>query len=112
MPISTVLLSGVSMAFTGVLLALNDISPTPAVLGTLNAVAMAMVCGIRAVAPALFASLFATGVKKTILGGYFVWAILIVLACGATVGVKFLPEKAHGKVTKKKIDDGDEEERA
>ncbi|GAB7348317.1 hypothetical protein MBLNU459_g6295t2 [Dothideomycetes sp. NU459] len=54
-PVAIVIGSGVAMAFTGVQLALNNISPTPAVLGTLNAVALALTCGIRAVTPAAFA---------------------------------------------------------
>jgi len=44
-------------------LALDDIAPSPATLGTLNGLALTLVSGVRAVAPALFASLFAMGVR-------------------------------------------------
>jgi len=79
-------------------LALNDIAPSPATLGTLNALALTLVSGVRAVAPALFASLFATGVRHQIVGGYFVWVILVLLALGAAVAVRWLPEKAQGRL--------------
>lgn len=108
LPLSSVLGSGAAMAFTCVQLALNDISPSPAVLGTLNAVALAMTSGIRAVAPALFASLFATGVKKQIFGGYLVWVILILMALGSTVAIRYLPEKAQGNLHKKRASEEDE----
>lgn len=114
--ISTVGGSGVSMAFSGstlcfdstqsllitssagVQLALNDISPSHATLGTLNAVALTLVSGIRAVAPALFASLFATGVRNHILSGLFIWPVLVILAICPIVAVRYLPAKAEGRV--------------
>lgn len=95
-----VLGSGVAMAFTAVQLALNDISPSHSTLGTLNALALALMSGIRAITPATFSSLYATGVKYQILGGQFVWAILLVCALACTVGVRFLPAKAEGKIKK------------
>jgi hypothetical protein len=79
-------------------LALNDISPSPQTLGTLNALALTLISGLRAVVPALFTSIFATGVRNHILDGHLVWIILVLLALGYTVGVRWLPEKAEGKV--------------
>jgi len=98
MPINTVAGSGVAMAFTAVQLALNDVAPSPSTLGTLNALALTLVSGIRAVAPALFASIFATGARTQILNGYLVWVIMVLLALGYTVAVRWLPEKAEGKL--------------
>jgi len=90
--------SGVSQAFTAVQLALNDISPTPAALGTLNALALTLVSGIRAVAPALFASLFATGARTQALGGYMIWVVLVVMTMGTAALTWYLPAKAEGRV--------------
>jgi hypothetical protein len=90
------------MAFTCIQLAINNISPSPAVLGTMNALALAMVAGIRAVAPGLFASLFATGVKGQILGGYLVWVVMVGMTVILFVAVRFLPEKAEGRI--KRVD--------
>ena len=101
-PALVVVGSGAAMQVTCVQLALNDISPSSAVLGTLNALLLAMVAGIRAVAPALFASLFATGVKHQILGGYLVFVILFFMAVGTIVAVGYLPEKAQGRPRKKR----------
>jgi len=79
-------------------LALNDIAPSPQTLGTLNALALTLVSGLRAVAPALFASIFATGARTQILDGYLVWYVLVLLALALTVTVRWLPEKAEGKL--------------
>lgn len=48
--------------------------------------------------PALFASLFATGVKKQIFGGYFIWVILVALTIGYNIAMRWLPAKAEGKL--------------
>jgi hypothetical protein len=89
----------------GVQLALNDIAPSPTTLGTLNALALTLVSGIRAVAPALFASLYATGARTQIFYGYLAWVVLVVIGLGYTVAVRWLPKKAEGKLK----GDGDSE---
>ncbi|XDG01638.1 hypothetical protein ABKA04_001253 [Annulohypoxylon sp. FPYF3050] len=101
MPILLVLGSGVSVAFTAIQLALNDASPSPETLGTLNAMALTVSSGLRAFCPALFASLFAVSIKKHLLWGYLVWLVLAILAAGFTVSTRFLPptsEKGHERV--------------
>jgi len=96
--INLVLGSGVAMAFTAVQLALNDISPSSSTLGTLNALALTLTSGIRAVAPAAFSSIFATGVRHQIIDGHLVWVILVSMAVAYFVGVRWLPEKAEGRL--------------
>ncbi|KAK8017799.1 tetracycline-efflux transporter [Apiospora rasikravindrae] len=86
---------GVSMSFTAVQLALNDVSPSPAMLGTLNALALTGLSGLRAFTPALFTSLFALGANTQLLGGYLVWVILFLLAAGFTVASRYLPEASE-----------------
>ncbi|PSK59155.1 hypothetical protein B9Z65_3479 [Elsinoe australis] len=93
--------SSMSMTFTGIQLALNDVAPSFQTLGTLNAIALTLVSGIRAVAPAGFASLFAFGVGHKILGGYFIWVIIVLLGASLSFFVQWLPEKAYGKPVKK-----------
>lgn len=83
---------GVSMSFTAIQLSVNDISPSPRVLGTLNALALTGVSGLRAFCPALFASLFALGAGTQLAGGYAIWILLVVLASGLSVAAKYLPE--------------------
>lgn len=90
-PLATMIGPGVSMSFTGIQLALNDVSPSPETLGTLNALALTAAAGIRAFAPALFASLFAVGARTQVLWGYMVWLVLVVLALLLTVGSRYLP---------------------
>ncbi|PMD30438.1 MFS general substrate transporter [Hyaloscypha variabilis F] len=99
--------SGVAMGFTGVQLALNDISPSPSTLGTLNGVALTMTAGIRTVGPALFTSLFAAGARTQFLNGYLVWVVLVTIAALGSVAVRYLPEKAEGKL--KDDDEGEDE---
>jgi len=90
------------MAFTGVQLALNDISPNPHTLGTLNALGLTVNSAVRAVTPALFSSLYAFGVRKQILWGQLGIIVLAVLAGGFWVLAQFLPEKAEGRPVKKR----------
>ena len=96
-PISLVLGVGVSMSFTAIQLALNDVSPSPQTLGTLNALALSLVSGIRAFSPVLFTSIFAWSVKYQILDGYLVWLIMTILAAGFTIATRWLPKNAEGK---------------
>ncbi|KAF2015335.1 MFS general substrate transporter [Aaosphaeria arxii CBS 175.79] len=90
--------SGVAMAFTAMQLAINDIAPSHHTLGTLNAVALAMSSGLRAVVPALGASLYAAGVKGRVLEGQLFWVVITALAVGLWPVLKWLPEKAWGRI--------------
>jgi len=89
---------GVSMSFTAIQLAINDVSPSPRMLGTLNGLSLMLSSGIRAFSPAAFTSLFAVGVQKQILWGYLAWAIMIAVAAGLTLAVRWLPPNAEGMV--------------
>jgi len=97
-PISLILGSGVSLAFTASQLALNDIAPSSHSLGTLNGVALTLVCAIRAVAPALFASIFALGARSQFLYGHLFWLVLIPLSIAFPISMRWLPAKAEGKL--------------
>ncbi|KAI1420048.1 major facilitator superfamily transporter [Xylaria sp. FL1777] len=87
--------TGVSMAFTGAQLALNDVSPSHETLGMLNALALTLTSGLRSFSPALFASLFAIGAGNQFLNGYLIWVILAILALGFTVSTRYLPETSE-----------------
>ncbi|KAK4248176.1 major facilitator superfamily domain-containing protein [Corynascus novoguineensis] len=82
---------GVSMSFTAIQLALNDVSPSPLTLGTLNALALSITSGLRAFSPALFAGLFAVGVKTQLLWGYAIWVLMVALGLVFTVSSRFMP---------------------
>lgn len=97
--------SGVAMAFTAVQLAINDIAPSHETFGTLNAITLALSSGLRAVAPALATSVYATGVKYHILGGQLFWLLNVILASGLIGLLRLLPEKAEGKPKKTVIQD-------
>jgi membrane protein implicated in regulation of membrane protease activity len=88
-------------------LALNDISPSPATLGTLNALALAFSSGIRAWSPALFTTLFAIGVRNHILYGQLIWVIVIIIASVLAISLYWLPEKVEGKYRTKKNNDAE-----
>lgn len=83
---------GVSMAFTGAQLALNDISPDQHVLGTLNAIALTGSSAIRSVAPAVATAVYAIGVRNHVFGGHLAWILMIFLALVFTVGARWLPD--------------------
>lgn len=84
--------SGVSMSFTAIQLALNDASPSPVTLGTLNALALSLVSGVRSFSPALFASLFAISARTQWLWGYAIWVLMVLLAAGFTIISSYLPD--------------------
>jgi hypothetical protein len=106
LPTTTMIGASAAMAFTCVQLCVNNVSPSAASLGTMNGLALSLVAGIRAVAPALFASLFATGVKTQILDGYLIWLVMLIMTLILFVAIRFLPDKAEGKVVKS-VDEGD-----
>lgn len=91
---------GVSMCFTTIQLALNDVAPSPRVLGTLNSLAMTGSSLTRAFAPALFTSLFALGARSQWLWGYAIWLLLISMAAWFTFAVRWLPEKGGAEVVR------------
>lgn len=91
-PIMLAVGCGVSMSFTAIQLSLNDISPSPKVLGTLNALALTSMSVLRAFCPATFASLFALGARTQLAGGYAIWILLFGLASGLSVTARYLPE--------------------
>jgi len=97
-----------NIMIAAVQLALNNISPSPATLGTLNALALALNSGIRACTPALFTALFALGVGNHILYGQFIWFIMIILSAGLAVSLYWLPMKAEGSYRLKKNNDAEE----
>ncbi|EJU00003.1 MFS general substrate transporter [Dacryopinax primogenitus] len=111
MPMIIITSSGVSMAFTAVQLALNDISPNPLAHGTLNGVALSLQSAVRAVAPATYNTVYAIGVERQILWGELGFAMLIVTAFGFIVLLKWLPEQAEGR-PKKKADEETQREEA
>jgi hypothetical protein len=95
----------------GVQLAINDISPSPQCLGTVNGIALTLNSAVRAIVPAAASSIYAFGVSRQILWGELGWAVLIALAVGFAILVQWLPEKAEGRAAiKKNVGDGDEEE--
>jgi hypothetical protein len=77
---------------------LNDISPSPSSLGTLNALALTLTSGIRAVGPAIFTSIFAAGARTQFMNGHLVWVIIIIVAVIGSYTLRWLPEKAEGKL--------------
>ncbi|KAF4875417.1 Efflux pump azaK [Colletotrichum siamense] len=90
-PILLAIGSGVAMSFTGVQLALNDVSPSPQVLGTLNALSLTGLSIIRAFSPALFASLYALGARTQWLWGHAIWVLLILITFPYIYAVLHLP---------------------
>lgn len=101
--------SAVAMSFACVQLCLNDIAPSPSTLATLNAVALTVNSGLRAVAPVGVASLYAVGVKGGWAHGHFGWGVLVVMAVLLNVSVRWLPENAEGDLHHKpKVDDEEE----
>lgn len=90
-PVFLLIAPGVSMAFTGIQLALNDISPSPETLGTLNALALTGSSALRSFSPALSTTIFAVGVRSQIFWGHLFWLIIVIIAAAYTFAVRYLP---------------------
>ncbi|KAJ5907721.1 hypothetical protein N7495_000403 [Penicillium taxi] len=95
MPVMLAIGCGVSMSFTAIQLALNDVSPSPRVLGTLNALVLTGSSVLRAFCPALFTTLFALGARTQLVWGYAIWLLMLFLALSLSFVVRYLPEP-HG----------------
>lgn len=106
-PIGIVGGSGVAMAFACVQLALNDVSPSKQVLGTVNALALTVNSGVRAVVPAGFTTIYALGIKWGWADGHLAWILLVVIAVALNWAAWNLPEQAEGKPEAKKGRDDD-----
>ncbi|PYH88740.1 tetracycline-efflux transporter [Aspergillus ellipticus CBS 707.79] len=94
-PLALMLGSSVAMQLTAIQLALDAVSPSPAALGTLNAMALAIISCLRAVAPALFTSLYASSLKLAIGGVYVFWAVLGALVVILMIALRWLPEQVE-----------------
>ncbi|EUC58978.1 MFS transporter [Rhizoctonia solani AG-3 Rhs1AP] len=66
------------MTFSCMAIYVNSSAPSKDSLGTLNGISQTMISIIRAIGPATATSLFSLSVEKNILGGHFVYAILLV----------------------------------
>ncbi|XWW97547.1 hypothetical protein V2A60_005531 [Cordyceps javanica] len=91
-PLAAMVGPGVSMAFTGVQLALNDASPDPHVMGTLNGIALTLSSGLRSFVPGLTTVLYAVGVREQILRGHLAWAVLIPVSMLMLIAIQKLPD--------------------
>ncbi|KAI6084126.1 MFS general substrate transporter [Hypoxylon rubiginosum] len=109
--VSLVIGPGVSMSFTAVQLAINDVSPSPESLGTLNAMALTITSGLRAFSPILFTSLFAVGIKHHIVWGYLVWVILTALTLAFIVVTRYLPAASEKDYDPEVVEPEQEQER-
>lgn len=83
-------------------------------LGSLNSIGLTFSSGIRAISPALFASIYAYGVAHKILGGQFGIVIIAMFAAGFWVACQFLPKQVEDRPmdTKKKDVEQQDETRA
>ncbi|ATY60607.1 Major facilitator superfamily transporter [Cordyceps militaris] len=91
-PLAAVVGPGVSMAFTGVQLALNDASPDPHVLGTLNGIALTMASALRSFVPGLTTVLYAVGVREQIFRGHLAWIVIIPVSMLMWIAIPMLPD--------------------
>ncbi|KAJ6783233.1 hypothetical protein PWT90_01151 [Aphanocladium album] len=104
-PLAAIVGPGVSMAFTGVQLALNDASPDPHVMGTLNGIALTIASGLRSFTPGLTTALYAIGVRDQVLRGHLAWVVLMPMSMLMWLVIPKLPNDKQPTVAT----DSDEE---
>lgn len=81
----------VSMSMTAVQLAINDVSPDPRLLGTLNALALTVSSANRCVVPGLWTAIYAVGIRGQLLAGHLAWVLLIPISAALFLVVGWLP---------------------
>ncbi|GCB19922.1 probable peptide/nitrate transporter At3g43790 [Aspergillus awamori] len=94
-PLALILGSSVAMQLTAMQLALDSVSPSPAALGTLNAMSLAIISFLRAVAPAMFTSMYASTLKLSSPGFYTFWLVLGGLVLVLAFTLRWLPEQVE-----------------
>lgn len=82
---------GVSMSFTAVQLALNDVAPDPHLLGTLNAIALTCTSAIRSLAPGVSSAIYAVGAHNQIFYGHLAWVLLVPISASLLFVLKRMP---------------------
>ncbi|KAJ3498122.1 hypothetical protein NLG97_g1368 [Lecanicillium saksenae] len=82
---------GVSMGFTCAQVSINDASPSPHLLATINGISMTSASIMRSFIPGVSTVIFAVGVRGQILWGYLAWVILIPLAVILNICIKYIP---------------------
>ncbi|KAG8734023.1 hypothetical protein FRC10_011997 [Ceratobasidium sp. 414] len=65
------------MSFSCMVIFVTSAAPSRSSLGTLNGISQTTISVIRAIGPATATSLFALSVERNLLGGWFVYAVLI-----------------------------------
>lgn len=83
---------GVSMGFTCAQLSINDASPSPHILATINGISMTSASIMRSFVPGVSTVVFAVGVRSQVLWGYLAWVILIPLAIILSVCINYIPD--------------------
>jgi hypothetical protein len=68
-------------------------APNNRSLGTVNGMAQTSASVVRAVGPALVSSMFSLSMEWNILGGYGVYAFLVITACCSLVAARMLPDR-------------------
>ncbi|CEL60262.1 Protein ZINC INDUCED FACILITATOR-LIKE 1 OS=Arabidopsis thaliana GN=ZIFL1 PE=2 SV=1 [Rhizoctonia solani AG-1 IB] len=81
------------MTFSCVAIYVNSSAPSKDSLGTLNGISQTTISIIRAIGPAAATSLFSLSVEKNILGGNFVYAVLLGMSCMGTYASRWLKEE-------------------
>ncbi|KAG8701681.1 hypothetical protein FRC08_003963 [Ceratobasidium sp. 394] len=85
------------MAFGCMTIFVTSAAPSKSTLGTLNGISQTTISVIRAVGPATATSLFALSVDRQLLGGWFVYAVLVGVNIAGLVASRWLKEekRAH-----------------
>lgn len=92
-PIAAIVGPGVAMAFTAVQLALNDASPDPHVMGTLNGIALTVASALRSFVPGVTTAMYAVGVRDQVIGGQLAWVVLIPVSMLMWIAIPRLEDK-------------------
>ncbi|EQL00226.1 hypothetical protein G6O67_008463 [Ophiocordyceps sinensis] len=91
--VSALLGPAIFMSYSAAQLVINDVSPDPHLLGSLNAAALMLCNMVRIGAPGAATALYAVGVRGQICHGYFGWLVFSATSAGFYLAVTWLPDR-------------------
>lgn len=93
------------MGFSCAFIYIRAAAPNKRVLGATNGLAQTSISVVRAIGPALSTSLFSLSLERNILGGSFVYVVMVILTVGALYATTYLPKKIWDAAQDQEEDD-------
>ncbi|KAK7057738.1 MFS general substrate transporter, partial [Favolaschia claudopus] len=79
------------MGFSCAFIYVRSAAPSKHSLGATNGIAQTCISVVRAIGPVASTSLFSVSLERNIMGGYFVYLVMVILSASTLIATTFLP---------------------